>query len=109
MAKFSSELTVDMVNRYLDAADKNDIVSTLAYEYDVTKKSIIGKLVSEKVYVRKGSKTQSSATKEEYALGIRIMLGMRTKEVSSLNNMTVKDLIALSERLVLISNLQEAK
>ena len=109
MAKFSSEQTKNIVSRYLAAIDADTVVKSLAYEYGVTTKSIIGKLVSEKVYVRKVPKTQSSDTKEEYALGIKIMLGMRTEEVSSLSNMTVKDLIALSGRLVLISNQQEAK
>ena len=109
MAKFSREQTVEIVKYYKDSKDKNSAVDDLAEFYDVPKKSIIGKLVSEKVYVRKVPKTQSSATKEEYALGIKIMLGMRTEEVSSLSNMTVKDLIALSGRLVLISNQQEAK
>ena len=109
MAKFSETQTKDIVTRYLAATDAESVIHELADEYEVSTRSIIGKLVSEKVYVRKVSKTQSSATKEEYALGIKIMLGMRTEEASSLSNMTVKDLITLSERLVLISNLQEAK
>ena len=109
MAKFSSEQTVEIVKYYKDSKDKNSAVDDLAEFYDVTKKSIIGKLVSEKVYVRKEQKTQASATGDEYALGIKIMLGMRAEEISSLRNMTVKDLIALSERLILISNQQEAK
>ena len=109
MAKFSSEQTKNIVSCYLAADDKDTMVEDLAHNYSVTKKSIIGKLVSEKVYVRKAPKTQARATNEEYALGIKIMLGMRTEEISSLSNMTIKDLIAFSERLVLISNLQEAK
>ncbi len=109
MAKFSSEQTAEIVKHYKDSEDKDSAVDDLADFYDVTKKSIIGKLVSEKVYVRKVAKTQSSVAREEYALGIKIMLGMRTHELSSLSNMTVKDLVAFSERLVLISNQQEAK
>ena len=108
MAKFSEAQTVDMVTRYLATTDAEAVIHELSEEYEVSMKSIIGKLVSEKVYVRKAPKTQASATKDEYALGIKIMLGMRTEEVSSLSNMTVKDLIALSERLVLISNQRES-
>ena len=109
MAKFSIEQTESIVSCYLDAKSKDAVVEELARSYSVPKKSIIGKLVSEKVYIRKVPKTMSSATIEEYALGIKIMLGMRAEEVSSMSNMTVKDLITLSERLVLISNLQESK
>ena len=109
MAKFSNEQAANIVTRYLDATNKDAVVGSLALEYDVPKKSIIGKLVSEKVYVRKAPKTQASEARDEYALGIKIMLGMRAEEISSLSNMTVKDLIAFSERLVLISNIQEAK
>ena len=109
MAKFSSEHTQNIVSCYLAATDAESVIHELADEYDVSTRSIIGKLVSEKVYVRKAPKTQASDAREEYALGIKIMLGMRTEEIKSLSNMTVKDLIAFSERLVLISNLQEAK
>lgn len=60
--------------------------------------------VSEKAVSESKSKTKKSVTtKDVYASGIRIMLGARENQLTSLKNMAKKDLMELQDILVAMS------
>jgi len=113
MSKFTDEQVTHMVDLYTTQTSehaRSDAVTLLAGQLGVSEKSIMGKLVSEKVYIKKASKTSGAAkaSKEDYSTGIKIMVGAREEELPTLKNMSVKDLIVLSELLVRVSDLRDA-
>jgi len=54
MSFYTDEITKYIVDTYLSAEDKEQCVLDLMEKYDKPKKSIIGKLSKEKVYIKQG-------------------------------------------------------
>ena len=107
MSKFTDVQVATMIDVYkkVDTEEyRTTIVAAIAESMEVSPKSIIGKLVSERVYIKKTPVVASTVAKEEYATAIRIMIGARDTELPSLKNMTVKDLIIFSELLIRVSD-----
>ena len=91
-------------------AERKAIVDRLAVEMGKTSRSIIAKLVSVGVYIKKSTTKKTSATamrKSEYVNAIRIVLGAKDGELKSLENATKADLSVIMDQLKAISNARE--
>jgi hypothetical protein len=79
--------TAILVNKYLDAEDKDAIIDELALQFDKPVRSIIGKLSKEKVYIKKTYKTKSGTdpvTKKEIIMHISLALGADPEKLQGL-------------------------
>lgn len=77
MINYTEEQTEQLIKLYLEAEDKVTIIDELSVTFDKPKKSIIGKLSKEKVYVKRVYKSKNGRdpiTKKEmiYKLAISI-------------------------------------
>lgn len=98
-----------MINTYSEGntdAERKAIVDQLAVEMGKTSRSIIAKLVSVGVYIKKTTSV-TAMRKSEYVNAIRIVLGARDKELKSLENATKADLAIIMEALKALSNAKE--
>lgn len=59
MINYTEEQTKELVKLYLEAEDKVAIVDELAIKFGKPKKSIVGKLSKEKVYIRRVYKSKN--------------------------------------------------
>ena len=114
-AKFSKEAISVIVGEYAAvAAEDYDartaVVKELADRYEVTENVIRGKLVAEGVYVKKEilntSVQNKRVDKEAVSKAVEAFLGVKIKSV---RNMTGKDLTAMWERLVELSDVKNAE
>ena len=107
-----TDVQVDkMVSAYGEGntdTERKAIVDRLATEMGKSSRSVIAKLVSIGVYIKK-TKVNSAATmrKNEYVTAIRIMLGARDNELKSHENATKADLSIIMDQLKTMSNAQE--
>ena len=100
MTTLTKEQVDKLVGRYTSAvaeglayAERTALVEEMANETNVTKNVVIGVLVAEGVYVRKEKEnTITEGTKNDYADAFRAVTG---KKMTSLENLTKKDLIDL--------------
>jgi hypothetical protein len=116
MATYTEDQVVEMKAAYQAAvgdAARKQVVTELAERYNVTRQSVIGKLVSAQVYVKAEPTTKTGAritSKDEYVKAISILLGL--PELESLGKASKGDLRRISDRLVEMSekvNLTVAK
>lgn len=76
--EYTEENTVLLVNKYLEAENKDEVILELMELFEKPKKSIIGKLSKEGVYQRKTYKTKQGKdpiSKKEYIDKIAQALG----------------------------------
>lgn len=83
--------TVDLVNAY--ATDKD--LDALAARFSRSKRSIIAKLVTEKVYVKPEAPTPSPRTKGQIILEIEQLLNLEAQTLSTLEKGSKEALQAL--------------
>lgn len=114
MSRFSKDETAQIVGAYVadavggDYESRTAVVKTIAVAYDVTENVIRGVLVAEDVYVKKeavASTASKRVDKEAISLAVEAFLGIKVKSV---RNMTGKDLTAMWERLVVLSDVRNA-
>jgi|APSaa5957512622_1039677.scaffolds.fasta_scaffold79220_1 hypothetical protein len=86
--------------------ERRAIVDVLAVEIGKSSRSIIAKLVSLGVYIKKtrNTNTVSAMRKTEYVNAIRIMLGARDDQLKSLENSTKADLNIIMDQLKVLNN-----
>lgn len=113
MSAYTDDQVTNMVDAYGEGntdAERKAIVDRLAVEMGKTSRSIIAKLVSVGVYIKKSTTKNTSATamrKSEYVNAIRIVLGAKDKELKSLENATKADLAVIMDQLKALSNTKE--
>ena len=56
---YTPEITKELIDKYLEAEDKDAIIDELAELFNKPARSIIGKLSKEKVYIKKMYKTKA--------------------------------------------------
>ena len=107
---YTDKVTANLVERYNEVRDENYeartvVVQAIADELEVEKNSVIGKLVSEKIYVAKVvAKTAKTATrtKEDYVAAFEAATGI--DELGSFVNARKDQLEALWNFLVTTSD-----
>lgn len=114
-AKFDSNAVDTIVGTYVAAVEEGKdyearqaVMKELAAEFDATIPQIRGKLVTEKVYVKKEEAAKAATvglSKEDLAKALNAFTGL---EMTSVTKMTKKDLTALWERLVELSDIRNA-
>lgn len=114
-AKYTEAAVNDIVGTYVasveagdDYASRTDVVKSLADKYEVSENSIRGKLNAEGVYVKKEVASKGATegvSKEDLAKAFEASFGIK---MTSIRNMTKKDLVAFWERFVEMSAVREA-
>lgn len=111
---YTDTQVADMIDAYGEGntdVERKAIVDRLAVDMGKSSRSIIAKLVSIGVYIKKSTTKKSSAAntmrKGEYVNAIRIMLGAKDKELKSLDKATKADLEVIMNQLKTINNQQE--
>lgn len=100
MINYTEEQTKELVKLYLEAEDKQAILPILAEQFDKPKKSIIGKLSKEGVYVKKVYKTKqgtSPVTKKEMIHNLSKILNADVNKLQGLEKAPKLDLEYLIE------------
>lgn len=100
MRKFTNEEAKDIVETYVEAVDKQAAVMDLAEKYERPKKSIVTKLVYEKVYEKPVYKTKAGkdpVTKKEMIHKLSVKLGGDAELLQGLEKCPKPDLTYLLE------------
>lgn len=98
--EYTEENTALLVNRYLEAKDKDAVILELMELFEKPKKSIIGKLSKEGVYERKTYKTKQGKdpiSKKEYINRIASALGTDPELIQGLSKTPKLELEFLTE------------
>lgn len=111
--KFTSEQVDVIVGTYTASAGEDydartKVVEALAAQFKVPVASIRGKLVAEKVYIKKEVAAKSATKgvkKEELVAAVEASMGVK---MPSMKNMSVKDLVIFWERFVEMSAVRDA-
>lgn len=116
MARYTKDEISTIVGTYNASAEAGDdyearteVVKVLASARNVSENVIRGILVAEKVYKSKeaaASSATSGVKKEDIVTAIEAFMGIK---MSSLKNMSLKDLKAFWERLVEMSDIRNAE
>lgn len=112
-AKFDKAVVDVIVGEYVavidaDYEERGEVMKELANRYEVTVPAIRGKLVAEGVYKKKEVEAKTSVKrvdKEALAKALNDFTGLN---MTSATNMNAKDLQALWERLVEMSDIRNA-
>lgn len=115
--KFTEAQVVEIVGTYVASRDAGDtyeerttVVKELATKFKVTDNVIRGKLVAEDVYKKKEVAAKSAAKRiDKVALAKAIEAFCGGISLKSLTNMTAKDMQALWDRLVELSDVRNAE
>jgi hypothetical protein len=98
--EYTEDNTILLVNRYLEAEDKDAVIVELMALFEKPKKSIIGKLSKEGVYQRKTYKTKQGKnpiSKKEYVNNIAQALGTDPELIQGLAKTPKVELVYLAE------------
>lgn len=112
-SKFTTESVDYMVGTYMASAEADydtrmEAVKAIAAKLEVADKAVIGKLVAEGVYKAKETEAKASTAgtkKEDYVSAFEASFGMK---ISSMKNMSKKDLEAFWGRFVEMSAVRDA-
>ena len=108
-AKFDKAVVDVIVGEYEAVIDadydtRTAVVKELATRYDVTENAIRGKLVAEGVYKKKETEAKASTARVNKAAIAKAFEHAMDLKLPSLTNMTGKDLQAMWERFVEMSD-----
>jgi len=102
MINYTEEQTAQLIKIYLEAEDKVAIIDVLAKQFDRPKKSIIGKLSKEGVYIKRVYTSKTGilpVTKKEYIHRLALLIDADVNRLQGLEKAPKLDLQYLLEIL----------